>query len=59
MRKFTATQITRLHAQGWQFMPTGPNEYDWLKFDKAGERIASGGDDTWRKDVEAITGKPL
>ncbi len=59
MCKFTVTQIAAFRALGWEFLPTGPNGYDWLKFDKDGTRIATGGDHVWRKDVEAITGEAI
>ena len=52
MKTFTATEISRLQ-------PTGPNEYDWRKFDDKGTRIATGGDATWRADVLTVTGEAI
>jgi hypothetical protein len=50
MRKLADKQLANLKKLGWDFLPTGPNEFDWLKFDKDGNVIARGGDATWAKD---------
>ena len=42
----------RLEALGWDFVPTGPNEWEWVKF-KDGAPIARQGDDIWRRDSGA------
>jgi len=52
--KFTKDEITALKVMGWDFVPTGPNEYDWIKFDKYGTSIARGGSATWRYDTAHI-----
>lgn len=45
------TTINRLEAMGWRFYPSGPNEYEWMKF--AGDtRVARGGDAAWFTDVK-------
>ena len=54
MVKFTADQLMMLDGMGWQFLPTGPDEYSWIKFDGAGVRIASGGDDVWAEDIKVL-----
>lgn len=48
-----------MESLGWEYVPTGPNEWEWLKFDASGKCIASQGDETWTKDCsewEAISG---
>lgn len=35
---------------GWQFVPTGPEEWTWIKFDKFGRAVAYQGDEVWRRD---------
>ena len=40
-------------TRGWEFMPTGPNEWEWLKFD--GEKVVSRqGDVEWDRDLETV-----
>lgn len=46
-----------MQAKGWDFMPTGPNEWDWLKFDAEGNVIAKGGDETWNADIKSVESK--
>ena len=41
--KLTKTEIKRLHRLGWDFLPNGPNEWEWMKFDKKGNRVATDG----------------
>lgn len=55
MPKFTSEQVSKLEALGWDFVPTAPDEYDWLKFANDGEIIARGGDEVWAKDVATVT----
>ncbi len=54
--KFTGAQLEGLKRLGWEFFPTGPNEYDWLKFDACGHRVAQGGDPIWSADVTSVAG---
>ncbi len=54
MAKFTADQLMMLDGMGWKFVPTGPNEFDWLKFDKDGMRIAQGGGAVWFEDIKVL-----
>lgn len=44
-----------LAAWGWDFMPTGPDEWEWLKFDATGACIARQGDAVWKRDLLAAT----
>ena len=32
-------------------MPTGPNEFSWIKFGKDGNYLAQGGDAIWTEDI--------
>lgn len=36
---------------GWEFVPTGPNEWEWLKFDQHDNIIARQGDKEWGSDL--------
>lgn len=38
-------------ARGWEFVPTGPEEWTWLLFNSAGVIIARQGDARWRRDL--------
>jgi hypothetical protein len=38
---------------GWEFMPAGPNEYKWLKFDDDWLVCAEGGTDAFYQDLIA------
>ena len=40
-----------LHARGWEFVPTGPDEWEWVKFGPDGKRVASQCDGVWAGDV--------
>lgn len=49
-----ATIIADLEKRGWAFLPTGPNEYEWVKFRPFGRStIARQGDETWAADLRA------
>lgn len=54
----TTAQTTALEALGWDFLPYGPSEWQWMKFDATGKRIAVQSDAVWGADVRAITGIP-
>lgn len=54
----TTAQTTALEALGWDFLPYGPNEWQWMKFDATGKRIAVQCDAVWGADVRAVTGIP-
>ena len=43
--------VNALRRMGWDFVPTGPNEWDWLKFGRHEQVIATGGDRVWALDV--------
>lgn len=43
------TLEARLKELGWDIVPTGPEEWEWLKFN-GDEVIAREGDDTWWHD---------
>lgn len=45
-----------LNALGWEFVPTGPNEWEWRKFDAAGRCVAAQGGATWVADVARAHG---
>ncbi len=54
--EFTPEQLDGLERLGWEFLPTEPNQYNWLKFDKCGGKIAQGGDAIWSADVASVVG---
>ncbi len=47
----TDHQSKFLKSSGWEFMPTGPDEWTWLKFDKTGNCIGQAGDELWTRDL--------
>lgn len=53
-RRLTKAEIAGLEANGWDFLPYGPNEWGWMKFDESGKRIASQCDATWNSDLREI-----
>jgi hypothetical protein len=53
VKTLTAAQLTALEKDGWTFVMTGPNEWDWIKF-KNDRRIAVGGDETWARDMAEV-----
>lgn len=42
-------------ARGWEFFPTGPNEWDWIKFDSEEKEVARQGSEEWHRDLETVT----
>jgi hypothetical protein len=54
MKKFTKFEIRALEARGWEFVPIGPNEWTWIKFDKDGNVSSFQGDSNWRSDLRRI-----
>ncbi len=40
--KMTKQEMANLRAKGWDFVPTGPDEYSWIKFDAEGNYLAQG-----------------
>lgn len=44
-----------LERMGWEFLQYGPSEWQWIKFDADGRRVAIQGDATWRSDHETIS----
>lgn len=60
----TDEQVETLRGLGWDFVPTGPNEFDWLLFG-AGKVIAHAGGAHWAHALmeigvltEAVGGDP-
>lgn len=47
----TTSQLAALKDMGWDYLPTGPDEYDWLKIGAGGRVVARGGDKVWAEDV--------
>ena len=47
----SATMMQGLEKLGWQFIPTGPDEWEWKKFDSKGNVVAVQNDEMWKKDV--------
>ncbi len=47
----TPSQLEALNNLGWAYLPTGPDEWDWIKTDGHGKVIARGGDKVWAADV--------
>lgn len=43
-----------LEKYGWKFMPLGPNEYSWLKFDGSENVMAYEGGSEWYRDIARI-----
>ena len=43
--------VNSMMKLGWEFMPTGPEEWEWVKFDKDGSIIARQGDGDWAEDL--------
>ncbi len=43
-----------LKKLGWVFVPTGPEEWEWIKFDKGGEPIGRQGSEHWKQDLEKV-----
>ena len=37
--------------RGWDFVPTGPNEWEWKLFSPEGAILATQGDSTWAHDL--------
>ena len=46
--------ISALKSKGWDFLPFGPEEWQWMKFNSTGERIAVQGDGTWAEDLATL-----
>lgn len=58
--KFTDTEVTRLIMLGWQFVPTGPEEWEWVLFDAVTRcSKARQGDEQWRQAVRQVKRDPL
>lgn len=51
---FTQEELSKIELSGWNFLPTGPEEWDWLKADSDGRIVARQGDETWRKDMQQL-----
>ncbi len=47
--------VEALESLGWQFLPIGPNEWEWRKFDQNGKVTAIQGDEQWAKDMSDLT----
>lgn len=43
----------KLKELGWQFLMTGPNEFQWMKFDED-KCIAQQCDEVWKADNETM-----
>ena len=48
--------MDKMKAFGWDFVPTGPNEWEWVKFDNAGNVCAREGSKTWHEDIKEAGG---
>ncbi len=44
--------LREMEALGWVFSITGPNEGEWVKFEKGGCVVARQGSATWRMDLD-------
>lgn len=40
-------------VKGWEFLPTGPNEMDWIRFDEDGVAQDRGGTVAFINDYDA------
>lgn len=50
----TYTKIAAVMAvKGWEFLPTGPNEMDWIRFDEDGVAQDRGGTVAFINDYDA------
>jgi hypothetical protein len=47
-----------LKRLGWRFVPTGPNEWEWIKFDDLGRPEASQGSAIWAADLKRVQDPP-
>ena len=52
--RFTPAELDALERLGWEFMPYGPTEWGWIKFDDDGHVVGQGGDDTWERDLRGL-----
>lgn len=52
----TETEVALLEGEGWDFVPTRPEEWEWLKIE-AGLIIARQGSPTWYKDLALARGQ--
>lgn len=52
-KKMTEQEMDNLRAKGWDFIPWGPNEWNWAKFATDGKCIAQGMDETFFEDMKA------
>lgn len=50
-RTMSDFEIAALENMGWDFLPYGPEEWMWMKFDESGKRIAVQGDLVWKEDL--------
>jgi hypothetical protein len=49
-------EMVWLESLGWEFMPTGPNEWEWLKFDIDGNVVvAQQGSAEWCRDLQSAS----
>lgn len=51
---FSKGDIKYIKSQGWSFVPTGPNEWEWLLFSKEGKPIGQQLDAQWTKMMQQL-----
>jgi len=51
-QKMTKTEMANLKAKGWEFIPWGPDEWNWAKV-KDGQVIAQGCEPVFFEDMKS------
>jgi hypothetical protein len=52
--RMTEATMASLKLLGWDFYMTGPNEWQWIRFNAAGRTVAVQGDEYWSNDLKLI-----
>lgn len=53
----TDENVAAIEKLGWKFLPNGPDEWDWMKFDPVtGYRTNIQGDQAWEDAVRYVKG---
>lgn len=51
MSSFQEKLQAKMCEMGWKFYPFGPEDWEWMKFDDEGRRIARQGDPVYNSDL--------
>ncbi len=52
--RMTEETMADLKRLGWDFFMTGPNEWQWIRFNASGRLVAVQGDPNWSSDLQMI-----